>query len=82
MRVDISRDNRPIERGDIVHYAGKSCLIAEEMYSPRCILISLGTGVIIERAENINHVRELSGIELLAKCDEVVLSKKEQEVPF
>lgn len=82
MRVDLSKDNRLIEKGDIVRYIGKNCLVAEELYGSRCILINLDTGVVVEGVEDIRYIRNLSGIELLAKCTEVVLNKDKQEVPF
>lgn len=82
MKVDLSKDSRTIDKGDIVYYSCHNCLVAEELYSSRCVLINLNTGVIIERVEDINSVRSLSGIRLLAKCDEVILQKYSQEVPF
>lgn len=82
MKVNIEREEREINRGDIVHYAGRNCIVAEEMFTPSCMLINLETGVVIERYSNIDELRKAHEITLLAKSDEVVLNKKEQEVPF
>lgn len=82
MKVNITRNNSEIERGDIVHYDGKDCIVAEELFSPVCMLINLGSGLIVKKFEDINHLKRHSGVTLLAKGNEVELSNSEQEVPF
>lgn len=82
MEIKIDVKQQRINIGDIVYYAGRNCIVAEEILTSSCMLINLETGVVIEKCINIIELRELHGITLLAKSDEVVLSKKKQEVLF
>lgn len=82
MKVNIEREEREINRGDIVHYLGKCCIVVEERYSTVCLLVNLGTGIVCERFDDINSLRRWQGISLLVKNNEAVLSRGEQEEPF
>ena len=73
----IEFSNRIIERGDIVKYEERICLVAESIYTPTIYLVNLKNGLIAGEFINIDDIRCNTCIVLLAKNDDVKLSSKE-----
>lgn len=75
----IEFSNRTIERGDIVKYEERICLVAESRYAPTIYLVNLKNGLITGEFSSIDDIRYNTCIALLAKNDDVKLSSKGEE---
>lgn len=75
----IEFSSKTIERGDIVKYEERVCLVAESRFAPTIYLINIKNGLITGEFSSIEEIKYNTCIALLAKNDDVKLSNKGEE---
>lgn len=79
MRINIDEDTREIERGDIVRFNDKICLITEAVFTSKIYLINLSCCLVAEEFRDIEQVRECGLVSLVAKGSDIELINKKED---